>query len=160
MAGVTGALPAREALGFDLFGAFELEGAVLAETAESLRSKRAADVSVVPGWDRVYSLVEQTGQAESPDHAKDAPCQRGAQQGQLSAGILANRDRQIFAEDHVRLDLSFLPGLLWLIQFESFWAWFNFFSVMTDALPFPGKSDVASSWFVQLLTRSALCLNF
>lgn len=52
-----------EALGFDLFGAFELEGAVLAETAESLRSKRAADVSVVPGWDRVYSLVEQTGQA-------------------------------------------------------------------------------------------------
>ncbi len=51
------------ALGFDLFGAFELEGAVLAESAESLREKRAADVAVVPGWDRVYSLVDQTGQA-------------------------------------------------------------------------------------------------
>jgi len=51
------------ALGFDLFGAFELEGAVLAETAESLRAKRAAEVAVVPGWDRVYSFVDQTGQS-------------------------------------------------------------------------------------------------
>ena len=51
------------ALGFDLFGAFELEGAVLAETAESLRDKRAADVAVVPGWERVYSFVDQSGQA-------------------------------------------------------------------------------------------------
>ena len=51
------------ALGFDLFGAFELEGAVLAETAESLRGKRAADVAVVPGWERVYSFVDQSGQA-------------------------------------------------------------------------------------------------
>ena len=50
-------------LGFDLFGAFELEGAVLAETAESLREKRATDVAVVPGWERVYSFVDQTGQA-------------------------------------------------------------------------------------------------
>jgi glutamine synthetase len=51
------------ALGFDLFGAFELEGAVLAETVESLREKRAADVAVVPGWERVYSFVDQTGQS-------------------------------------------------------------------------------------------------
>ncbi len=55
------------ALGFDLFGAFELEGAVLAETAESLRKKRAADVAVVPGWDRVYSFVDQTGQGALVD---------------------------------------------------------------------------------------------
>ena len=34
------------ALGYDLFGAFELEGAVLAETPESLVTRRAADVQV------------------------------------------------------------------------------------------------------------------
>ena len=36
------------ALGFDLYGGFELEGAVLAETAGSVRTKRAADVAFVP----------------------------------------------------------------------------------------------------------------
>jgi glutamine synthetase len=62
------ALLAREldrlsSLGFDLYGAFELEGAVLAETPESLRTKRPADVAVVPGFDRVYSYVDQSGHA-------------------------------------------------------------------------------------------------
>jgi len=62
------ALLARElerlgALGFDLYGGFELEGSVLAETAQSLRTKRAADVSVVPGYDRVYSFIDQTNHA-------------------------------------------------------------------------------------------------
>lgn len=60
-----------EALGFDLFGGFELEGAVLAETAESVRQKRAADVKVVPGWDRVYSFVDQSGQAGFMDGLLD-----------------------------------------------------------------------------------------
>ena len=54
-------------LGFDLFGAFELEGSVLAETADSLREKRASDVAIVPGWERVYSFVEQSGQADLID---------------------------------------------------------------------------------------------
>jgi glutamine synthetase len=48
------------ALGFDLYGGFELEGAVLAETAGSVRTKRAADVAVVPGFDRVYSFTDQS----------------------------------------------------------------------------------------------------
>ena len=50
-------------LGYRLYGAFELEGAVLKETAESLRQRRADDVALLPGWDRVYSFVDQTGQA-------------------------------------------------------------------------------------------------
>ncbi len=58
-------------LGFDLFGAFELEGAVLAETAESLQAKRASEVAVVSGWERVYSFVDQTGQAGLIDDLLD-----------------------------------------------------------------------------------------
>ena len=59
------ALLARElarlaALGFDLYGGLELEGAVLAETAESIRTKRAADVEVVPGFEKVYSFADQS----------------------------------------------------------------------------------------------------
>ncbi len=50
-------------LGYELYGGFELEGAVLRETAQSLRERRADDVALLPGWDRVYSFVDQTGQA-------------------------------------------------------------------------------------------------
>lgn len=59
------------ALGFDLFGGFELEGAMLAETAQSVRQKRAKDVAVVPGWDRVYSFVDQAGQSGFLDDLLD-----------------------------------------------------------------------------------------
>ena len=50
-------------LGYDLYGGFELEGAVLAETAESLRSKCPADVKTVDGFDKVYSFENQTRHA-------------------------------------------------------------------------------------------------
>ncbi|MEJ2132366.1 MAG: hypothetical protein P8Y95_12300, partial [Gammaproteobacteria bacterium] len=48
-----------DALGFDAFGGFELEGAMLAETESSIQSKRPEDVNLMPGFDRVYSLVDQ-----------------------------------------------------------------------------------------------------
>jgi glutamine synthetase len=49
-----------DALGFQLYGGLEMEGAVLAETADSLRNKRPADVQIMPGFDRVYSFTDQS----------------------------------------------------------------------------------------------------
>jgi glutamine synthetase len=61
-----------EAIGFDLYGGLELEGAVLAESAQSLRNKRPADVAVVPGFDKVYSFVDQSGHADLMDDLIEA----------------------------------------------------------------------------------------
>lgn len=48
------------ALGLELYGGLEVEGAVLAETADTLRNKRPADVQTMPGFDKVYSFADQS----------------------------------------------------------------------------------------------------
>lgn len=60
-----------DALGFELYGGLEMEGAVLAETAESIRSKRPADVQTVPGFDKVYSFTDQSIHAALIDDLVD-----------------------------------------------------------------------------------------
>ncbi len=64
-------------LGFDLYGGFELEGTVLRETAESAREKRSAELDLMPGYDRVYSFVNQTGQAAFIDELLDCSTAMG-----------------------------------------------------------------------------------
>lgn len=60
-----------EALGFHAFGGFEMEGAVLAETEESIKTKRPDDVSPSPGYERVYSLVDQAQTTAMTDDLLD-----------------------------------------------------------------------------------------
>jgi glutamine synthetase len=64
-------------LGLAAYGAFELEGAVLAESSESLRTKRAADVALMPGFGSVYSFVEQSGNSALFDELIEACEQMG-----------------------------------------------------------------------------------
>ncbi len=46
-------------LGFDLFGGFEMEGAVLLETPDSMASKRAEEVAEKTAYSNTFSFVEQ-----------------------------------------------------------------------------------------------------
>lgn len=48
------------ALGFDAYGAFEIEYHLLQETAGSLRQKIPSKLRIVPATERMYSLVDQT----------------------------------------------------------------------------------------------------
>ena len=56
---LAGEIERFDALGLEVFGGLELEGAMLAETEDSIKTKRADDVNLLPGFDRVYSLVDQ-----------------------------------------------------------------------------------------------------
>ena len=61
-----------EALGYQAIGGFELEGAVLAETPESVRQKRLSEVKSVPGFDKVYSFPDQSNNAKLIDEVAAA----------------------------------------------------------------------------------------